>query len=214
MSNTPPKKEGAKNPRVNIQFNEEQKGAHELFHQYDVNFVVGRFASGKTLAACAMAILAFRKKQFDTIWITRPFTKDPHGSLPGPIDEKLAPWVEPIIHNLDQCQSPLQTEKMMKEGTVKIKPVAYAKGITFVNSVVIIDEFEDLTYTDFKLMLSRLGRGSKMIFVGDPRQQDKSVKDPCFPRIQHLKDSGLVGWTELTSNHRNPILTDIFKILE
>lgn len=213
MSKTPKKTMGAKNPRVNITLNEEQKLAHELFHKYDVNFIIGSFGSGKTLAACAMAILAYRKKLFETIWITRPFTKDPHGSIPGTLEEKLGPWVEPIIHNLNQCQSPIQTEKMMKEGTIKIKPVAYAKGITFVNSVVLIDEFEDLTYPDFKLMLSRLGKNSKMVFIGDVGQVDKSVKNPCFPKIEHLKDSDLVGWTELTSNHRNDILTHLFKLL-
>lgn len=214
MANTPPKPNGAKNPRLNIGLNDEQKEAHALFHQYDVNFLVGKFGSGKTLTAVGMAIIAMRKKQFSKIWITRPIVKNKLGYLPGSLEEKSEPWVYPIIHNFNQCQSNSTTETMLQKGQIEIKPVDFMKGVTFVDSIVIVDEFEDLEYEEFKLVLSRLGKNSKIIFCGDPAQTDKSIKNPCYPKLTKLSKSGLVGWTELETNHRNTILTDIFELLD
>lgn len=211
---TKPKPQGAKNPRLKISFTDEQKEAHGLFHQHDVNFIIGKFGSGKTLCAVGMAILALRKKQCSKIWITRPILKNKLGFLPGSITEKLEPWVAPIVHNFNQCQAASQTQKLMDSGVVAIKPIDFAKGITFVDSVVIVDEFEDLTYSEFKLILSRLGKQSKIIFCGDPEQTDPSIKDPCFPKIEKLAKSGLVGWSELKTNHRNESLETIFEYLK
>ena len=214
MSNTPKKTTGAKNPRVNITFDEAQKEAHRKFHEFDVNFIVGPFASGKTAVSVAMSILGYRKKEISTIWVTRPVIKNPLGYLPGGSDEKMEPWVFPIIQNFNQCQASTQTEKMLKDGDILIKPVDFLRGVTTpAGGVFIVDEFQNLSFDDFKVVLSRLGKNSKIIFCGDPTQRDKGVKDPCFPKIKHLKDSGLVGWSELTSNHRNSILGDIFKTL-
>lgn len=213
-SNTKPKPNGAKNPRLKIGFDDKQKEAHGLFHDYDVNFIVGGFGTGKTLTAVGMAILALRKKQCSKIWITRPILKNKLGFLPGTIEEKSAPWVAPIVHNFNQCQAAAQTQKLMDSGVLAIKPIDFAKGITFVDSVVIVDEFEDLTYDEFKLILSRLGKQSKIIFCGDPDQTDSSIKDPCYSKIKKLAKSNLVGWTELTKNHRNESLENIFEYLK
>jgi len=214
MSQTKPKPRGAKNPRLKIGFTDEQKEAHRLFHQYDVNFINGRYGTGKTLSAVGIAILGIRKKQFEKIWITRPILKNKLGFLPGDLESKTAPWVFPIIHNFNQCQVAATTQKMLDTQQVEIKPIDFVKGVTFVNSVVIVDEYEDLEYSEFKLLLSRLGKHSKIIFCGDPDQTDSSIKDPCFPHIKKLKDSGLVGWNTLEINHRNDSLADIFEYLE
>lgn len=214
MSNTPKKTEGAKNPRVNIKFDEQQREAHQKFHEYDVNFLTGKFASGKTACAVAMGILSYRKKLLESIWITRPVIRNNVGYLPGRVEDKMDPWVFPIIQNFNQCQSPVQTEKMIKDGTIVIKPVDFLRGVTTPKKgLFIVDEFQNLSYEDFKVVLSRLGKDSKIIFCGDPTQSDYQVVS-CYPKIKHLKDSGLVGWTELTSNHRNPVLTNIFDILD
>lgn len=213
MSKTSPRPNGAKNPRLKIGFTDEQKEAHKLFHEYDVSFVNGSFGTGKTLAAVGMALIAMRKKQFDKIWITRPMLKNKLGFLPGTADEKMEPWMVPIVHNFNQCQNPSTTERMMSKKQIEIKPVDLTKGITFVNSVVVVDEYEDLEYHEFKQVLSRLGKDSKMIFCGDAEQVDTSIRTPCIPRLNNLRKSGLVGWTELEENHRNDSLVEIFKHL-
>lgn len=202
-------------PKLNVTLNEEQKEFVKLFYEYDINFVLGDFGSGKTLAAIHTAITSFRKKYFDYIWITRPMIDKKVGALPGEIEDKLAPWVFPIKQNLEVCQGKEMTEKMERDGLIKIMPIPFAKGITFIKSVVIVDEFQDMSYEDFRTIITRLGEGSKMIFCGSKQQVDKMIgKNSCIYDALRLEHSGLVGFSELKSNHRNPALTKIIKYLE
>lgn len=201
-------------PRLNLTLSEEQKEVKSLFYQYDVNFVHGDFGSGKTLVACAIALTAFRKKEYNKIVIARPMTRG-IGFLPGDIKEKLDPYVAPIVHNFNMLQATSTTDKMMKDKMIEILPVEFAKGITYVDSVVIVDEYEDLNYEDFRMMLSRLGRASKIIFCGSKEQIDRSIgKKSCIYDTMKLKDSGLVGYSTLKENHRNPAIKRITDFLE
>lgn len=206
-------------PKLKVDLNEEQKEFVELFYRYDVNFLLGDFGTGKSLAAVHTALKAFRKRSrefsIDNIWITRPMLKNNLAALPGTLEEKMAPYTFPIIQNLEVCQGKEQTDKMLKEGDIKIMPIDVAKGVTFIKSVVIVDEFQDMDYNDFRTILTRLGKGSKMIFCGSREQIDKSINgNSCIHRIMKLQDSGLVGFKKLTINNRNPILTDIINYLE
>ena len=202
-------------PKLKVDLNEEQKEFVELFYQYDVNFLLGDFGSGKSLAAVHTALKAFRKKQVDNIWITRPMLANKLGALPGEISDKLQPYVYPIVQNLEECQGKEMTEKMQKEGLIKIMPIDVAKGVTFMKSVVIVDEFQDMDYEDFRTILTRLGNGSKMIFCGSKQQIARQInKSSCIKDVMKLENSGLVGFKTLTANHRNPVLTEIIKYLE
>mgnify|MGYP003403016738 CR=1 FL=1 len=202
-------------PKLKVDLNEEQKEFVKLFYEYDVNFLLGDFGSGKSLAAVHTALSSFRKKQFNNIWITRPMIKNNLGALPGELEDKLSPYIFPIIQNLEVCQGKEMTDKMQKEGLIKIMPIEVAKGVTFIKSVVIVDEFQDMDYEDFRTILTRLGSGSKMIFCGSKQQVARQIgKASCLKEIFRLENSGLVGFKTLTANHRNPILTEIIKYLE
>lgn len=202
-------------PKLNVELNDEQKEFAALFYEKDVNFVMGDFGSGKSLVAVYLALTTFRKKMFNKIWITRPMLKNNLAALPGTLEEKMAPYIYPIVQNLQVCQGKELTEKMMKEGDIEIMPIEVAKGISFMDSVVIVDEWQDIDYQDFRTILTRLGKDSKIIFAGSKQQIDKSIgKSSALYKVEKLKDSGLVGWLELTSNHRNPILTNIIKYIE
>jgi predicted ribonuclease YlaK len=202
-------------PKLNVELNEEQKEFAALFYEKDVNFVMGDFGSGKSLVAVYLALTTFRKKMFNKIWITRPMLKNNLAALPGTLEEKMAPYIYPIVQNLQTCQGKELTEKMMKEGDIEIMPIEVAKGISFVDSCVIVDEWQDMDYQDFRTILTRLGKDSKVIFAGSKQQIDKAIgNSSALHKVEKLKDSGLVGWMELTSNHRNPILTDIIKYIE
>lgn len=202
-------------PKLKVDLNEEQKEFVELFYQYDVNFLLGDFGSGKSLAAVHTALKSFRKKQFDSIWITRPMLKNQLGALPGELEDKLGPYTFPIIQNLEVCQGKEMTDKMQKEGLIKVMPIEVAKGVTFIRSVVIVDEFQDMDYEDFRTILTRLGNGSKMIFCGSKQQIARQInKSSCIKDVMRLENSGLVGFKTLTANHRNPVLTEIIKYLE
>lgn len=202
-------------PRLNIQLNDEQKKVKALFYEHDVNFIHGDFGSGKTLVACAIALSAFRKKEYNSIIIARPAVKNSVGFLPGDIKDKLEPLVAPIVHNFNMCQSPNTTDKMMADNQIQILPVDFAKGITYVNSVVIVDEYQDLDYEDFRMMLSRLGVNSKLIFCGSKEQIHRSIgKSSCIYDTMKLEGSNLVAYNTLKANHRNPTIMNIIKYLE
>jgi PhoH-like ATPase len=202
-------------PKLKVDLNEEQKDFVKLFYEFDVNFIHGDFGSGKSLAAVHVALTSFRKKQFDNIWITRPMLKNSLAALPGTLEEKMAPYTFPIVQNLEVCQGKEMTEKMMKEGLIRIMPIDVAKGCTFLNSVVIVDEYEDMTYADFRTIVTRLGKDSKIIFCGSKEQIDRQIgKSSCIYDTMRLEGSNLVGYTTLTANHRNPALTKIIEFLE
>lgn len=202
-------------PKLLVDLNDEQREFVELFYKYDINFLLGDFGSGKSLAAVHTAIKSFRKKQFNNIWITRPMLKNSLAALPGTLEEKMAPYTYPLVQNLEVCQGKEITDKMLKEGVIKIMPIEVAKGVSFMKSVVIVDEFQDMDYVDFRTIITRLGKDSKMIFCGSLQQIDKNIgKHSCIHSILKLENSDLVGFKTLTANHRNPILTDIINYLE
>ena len=202
-------------PKLKVNLNEEQKEFVKLFYQYDVCFLHGDFGSGKSLAAVHTALTSFRKKQFNNIWITRPMLKNNLAALPGNIEEKMAPYTFPIIQNMEVCQGKEITDKMLNEGSVKIMPIEVAKGCSFIDSVVIVDEYQDMNYQDFRTILTRLGKDSKIIFCGSKQQIDKQInKNSCLFDTEKLEYSNLVGYKTLTANHRNPILTSIINFLE
>jgi phosphate starvation-inducible PhoH-like protein len=202
-------------PKLKVNLNEEQKEFVKEFYKYDVCFLHGDFGSGKSLAAVHTAITAFRKKQFSNIWITRPMLKNSLAALPGTLEEKMAPYTFPIIQNMEVCQGKEITDKMLKEGEVKIMPIEVAKGCSFIDSVVIVDEYQDMNYQDFRTILTRLSKGSKMIFCGSKEQIDKQIgKNSCIYDTIRLEKSELVGYRTLKSNHRNEALTAIIEYLE
>lgn len=202
-------------PKLKVDLNEEQKEFVKLFYKYDVLFLHGDFGSGKSLAAVHTAITAFRKKMFNNIWITRPMLKNSLAALPGTLEEKMAPYTFPITQNMEVCQGKEATQKMLTEGTVKIMPIEVAKGCSFIDAVVIVDEYEDMNYQDFRTILTRLSKGSKMIFCGSREQIDKQIgKNSCIYETMKLENSGLVGYITLKANHRNPVLSEIINFLE
>lgn len=215
MKDNKSKKPLKREPKFNVQLNNEQKDAISLFHEHDVNFILGDFGAGKSLVAVYAALSSYRKKLFNKIWITRPMLKNNLAALPGTIDDKMFPYIYPIIQNLEVCQGKETTERMRKNGEIEIMPISVAKGITFMDSVVIVDEFQDMDYQEFRTIITRLGKDSKIIFCGSKEQIDKSIgKNSCIYDVLKLQESGLVGFTTLTSNHRNPLLTNIINYLE
>ena len=127
----------------------------------------------------------------------------------------MAPYTFPIIQNMEVCQGKEYTDKMLKDGEVKIMPIEVAKGCSFIDAVVIVDEYQDMNYQDFRTILTRLSKGSKIIFCGSKEQIDKQIaKNSCIFNTIRLENSGLVGYMTLKSTHRNPALTDIINFLE
>jgi phosphate starvation-inducible protein PhoH len=196
--------------KLNTTLNDEQKGAKQCAYEKDVSFIMGKAASGKTLCATNIALDMYFKGDVQQIIVCRPFDFKATGYLVGGLEEKLQYHMMPILHNFYQAYDNTKIDEMYKTKAIKILPIPYLRGCTFVKAVVIVDELQEMSYEDFELVLTRLGRGSKLIFTGSLEQNVLGDKS-CINKVMKLKDSGLVCFTELTANHRNE---SIFEILD
>ena len=207
-------------PKGSIKFSltlsDEQKSAKQAILHHPYNFVVGKAGSGKTLLACQVALDMFFKRMINKIIITRPtVSTEDNGFLPGSEKEKMEPWLVPIRSNMRKIYNkPLILEKMEKEENIELVSLAHFRGRTFENSVVIVDEFQNLTRSQMRMALGRLGKGSTMIFCGDNQQID--LKDKNYSAIVDLPkitDSQFVYKKILTDNHRHEAIDEVFDLL-
>jgi PhoH-like ATPase len=143
-------------------------------------FLEGGAGTGKTLLALAAALE--RKKDYRQILITRPMVhledKDNMGYLPGDIREKMDPWLRPIWQNLSVLKevSPQNRElieKFIIDKKIDIEPLDYIRGTTFIKSILIVDEAQNLTPHQVKTIITHAGVGTKLIFTGDLDQIDR-----------------------------------------
>ena len=202
--------------KFNITLSEEQKEAKTniLYHPY--NFLLGKAGSGKTLLAVQVALDMFFTRQVNKIVITRPtVSNEDNGYLPGSLDEKMEPWLVPIRSNMRKVYNkPLILQKMEKEENIELVSLAHFRGRTFDNSVVIVDEFQNLTKAQLGMVLGRLGKGSTMILTGDPQQIDlKFSNDSAVHDVPKLKSSDHVYSNTLKDNHRHEALNEVLKLL-
>jgi phosphate starvation-inducible PhoH-like protein len=114
------------------------------------------------------------------------------GFLPGTLNEKMAPWTRPIFDVFADYYHQKDIAKMLEEGVIEISPLAYMRGRTFKNAYIVADEMQNATVNQMKMLLTRLGEGSKMVVTGDLNQADR------------LKDNGLMDFCNLLQEH--PIL--------
>tara|TARA_R110000822_G_scaffold29054_18_gene85934 strand:- start:166 stop:828 length:663 start_codon:yes stop_codon:yes gene_type:complete len=207
-------------PKGNIKFSitlsEEQKLAKQAILHHPYNFIVGKAGSGKTLLACQVALDMFFKRMINKIVITRPtVSTEDNGFLPGSEKEKMEPWLVPIRSNMRKVYNkPLILEKMEKTEDIELVSLAHFRGRTFENSVVIIDEFQNLTRAQFRMTLGRLGKGSTMIFCGDNQQIDLKDKNySAIVDISKITESKFVYKRILLDNHRHEAIDEVFEML-
>jgi phosphate starvation-inducible PhoH-like protein len=202
--------------KFSITLSEEQKASKQAILHHPYNFIVGKAGSGKTMLACQVALDMFFKRMINKIIITRPtVSTEDNGFLPGSEKEKMEPWLVPIRSNMRKVYNkPIILEKMETDENIELVSLAHFRGRTFENSIVIVDEFQNLTRSQFKMALGRIGKGSTMIFCGDNQQID--LKDPNYSAIHDLPkigDSQYVYKRVLQDNHRHEAIDEIFEML-
>ena len=205
-----------KNPiKFKITLNEEQKEAKAKILENTVTLLAGSAGSGKTLLACQIALERLFMKECDKIIITRPtVSKEEIGFLPGDLREKMDPWVQPIYQNMYMLYDKVKIEKLIEEGKIEIVPVSFMRGRTFIDSVVIVDETQNVTHEQMEMIVTRLGLRSKMIVCGDSHQTDLKKKSESGFRFLYSaarRVKNLCGITLLT-NHRDSIVEDLIDI--
>ena len=162
-------------------------------------FAIGPAGTGKTMIAVQWAINEFKDRLCDKIVITRPAVSvdESHGFLPGDLNQKMEPWTRPIFDVFSDNYCKAEIERQIREGIVEVAPLAYMRGRTFKNSVIIADEMQNATPSQMKMLLTRIGEGSKMVVTGDLQQADRP------------SNNGLLQFLELYNNFNNHQYVDI-----
>ena len=204
-----------KNPiKFKLQLNNEQKEAKKHILDNTITLLGGGAGSGKTLLACNVALDGLLRRMYDKIIITRPtVSKEEIGFLPGDLREKMDPWVQPIYQNFFALYDKAKIEKLINDGKIEIVPVSFMRGRTFMDSMIIVDEAQNVTHEQMEMITSRIGLRNKMIICGDAHQTDlKKKSDSGFKFLYTAarKIKNLEAIT-LTTNHRNEIVADLLE---
>ncbi len=157
-----------------------------------VIFGVGPAGTGKTYLAVAAAVSSFKNKEVEKIILTRPAVEagERLGYLPGDLQSKVDPYLRPLYDALQEMFGLESYQKLMEKGAIEIAPLAYMRGRTLNNAYVILDEAQNATKEQMKMVLTRMGEGSKMIITGDVTQTD----------LPQGKTSGLVHAVKILKN--------------
>ncbi len=159
----------------------------------NIVFALGPAGTGKTLLACQVGVKLFKEGLVDKIVVTRPAVSvdEEHGFLPGTLEQKMAPWTRPIFDVLSEYYYARDIENMIREGVIEISPLAFMRGRTFKNAYIIADEMQNATQNQMKMLLTRLGEGSKMVVTGDLAQADRLEDNGLIDFCNRLKNKNL-----------------------
>jgi len=186
--------------------------------QKDIVFATGPAGTGKTMIAVLAAIRALKQGVVEKIVVTRPAVSvdEQHGFLPGSLVEKMAPWTRPIFDVFEEYYSPREIEAMIAENIIEIAPLAFMRGRTFKNAWIIADEMQNATPNQMKMLLTRIGEGSRIIVTGDLAQHDRGydnngLKD-FVRRIS--EDNQRIGAVEFEQGdvERHPAVKEVLEI--
>jgi len=191
--------------------NTEQTIALELLRDDSIKLVtiLGAAGSGKTLLACAYAIHQHKKNNIAKIVIAKSLTPVGRdiGYLKGTMNDKMMPWLGPFKDNFIHCDIPYyQMEKMIQDDELEITPITFIQGRSISNSVIIIDEAQNLEANILKQIISRAGEGTKVIILGDPSQVFEKINTTGLEAIvEKGKDSPLIGHITMRKSLRSDL---------
>ncbi len=153
---------------------EGQKRLMEAIDRDNLVFAIGPAGSGKTYLAISAAVKAFEDGKVDRIILSRPAIEagEKIGYLPGDLQDKMAPYLRPLYDALNDRIGVKRLKQLLESGEIEIAPIGYMRGRTLNNAFVVIDEAQNCTYAQIKMIVSRLGWNSTMVVTGDPDQSD------------------------------------------
>ena len=202
--------------------NKEQKFALNMLNNKDIPLVsiTGLAGSGKTFITLMAAMGNLGMENYKRIIFTRsiqPVGRD-LGYLPGSMDEKMSPWLAPIMDNFKHAFGDMSYFDIMKDkGQIDIAPLSYIRGRTFNDAFIIVDEAQNTTIHELKTIITRVGKGSKVVLLGDTEQVDTPYIDTrsngLTIAVEKFKGSELSGHIILTKGQRSDIATLASKIL-
>ncbi|MBR2166418.1 MAG: PhoH family protein [Paludibacteraceae bacterium] len=180
-----------------------QRALVEAYEENDLLFAVGPAGSGKTYTAIALAVRALKNREVKRIILSRPAVEagEKLGFLPGDMKEKIDPYLQPLYDALQDMIPGTKLTEYMEKGTIQIAPLAFMRGRTLSDAVVILDEAQNTTALQLKMFLTRLGLGGKMIVTGDMTQIDlpatqKSGLRDAMERFRDIKGIRIIEFNE------------------
>ena len=184
-----------------------------------ITFATGPAGTGKTLLSTLYAIKSLKEGSARKIVITRPAVSvdEQHGFLPGTLVEKMSPWTRPMFDIFEEYYNSSEIGHMIKENIIEIAPLAYMRGRTFKNSVIIADEMQNATDNQMKMLLTRIGDCSKLIVTGDLDQHDRGYQDNGLKKFTDRlakKNSNMIGAVEFSKSEveRHPVVTEVLSL--
>lgn len=187
----------------------------------DVKIVmaIGSAGTGKTLFACLKAISLLKNNEINKVVITRPAisVEEEHGFLPGNINKKMEPWMKPILDIFDEFYPKSEVNQMLKNEIIEISPLAYMRGRTFKNTLILCDEMQNSSPNQMLMLTTRLGINSKMIITGDLQQSDKIENnglEDLFTKVKMYNKTNMIKYIQFDNGdvERSEIVKEILKI--
>jgi len=196
--------------------NKEQKFAIDLLTRDDVKLVTmtGIAGSGKTYLTLMAGLSGLQEKKYDRIVITRSLQTvgKEIGFLPGDIDDKMSPWLSPILDNFRTAFKDVTYFEMMRQkGQIEVSPLAFIRGRTFNNTFLIVDEAQNSTIHELKTIITRIGENSKVVLLGDTDQIDTpyldSLSNGLTIIVEKFKQYDIAGHITLLKGERSELAT-------
>lgn len=191
-----------------------------LLQTKDMVFCTGSAGSGKTFLAVAEALRLVLSHKKNKIIITRPVVEagENLGFLPGDLEQKIDPYLRPLRDAMESIIPAETVRKLSESGIIEVAPLAYMRGRTLNNAVILLDEAQNTTCSQMKMFLTRMGDNSKVFVTGDPTQIDlpKKVKSGLVHSVSLLYKIEDIGFMELTAEDvvRNRLVKQIVKAYE
>ena len=203
------------NPR-----NANQRRMVESFHGNDLTFALGPAGTGKTYIAIALAVASLKSKQTRRIILSRPAVEagEKLGFLPGDMKDKIDPYLQPLYDALEDMIPAVKLKEYMESGAIQIAPLAFMRGRTLNDAVIILDEAQNTTTHQMKMFLTRLGMNAKMVVTGDVTQIDlpRHTRSGLLQALNILKGVKGIGHIEYEKKDivRHPLVQRIVDAYE
>lgn len=199
---------------------ENQQRLVHAFGKHDMVFAIGPAGSGKTYTSIALAVRALKNKEVRRLVLSRPAVEagEKLGFLPGDMRDKIDPYLQPLYDALEDMIPRQKLNEMMEQNIIQIAPLAFMRGRTLNDAVVILDEAQNTTPAQIKMFLTRMGMNTKMIVTGDITQIDlpHSQKSGLIESLHILKDVEGIAVIQLNQRDivRHKLVTRIVKAYE
>ncbi len=190
----------------------------QSIEDYNLTMAIGPAGTGKTYLAIASAVKALEKGKIERIILSRPAMEagESLGFLPGDMQEKMAPYLRPLYDSLGDRLGGKKVRQLLDDGTIEIAPIGFMRGRTLNNAFVVIDEAQNCTYGQLKMILSRLGWHSTMVVTGDPDQSDLldgiSGLSQISERLESLENVAICRLNK-TDIVRHPLVAEMLNVL-